>query len=218
MSELIIKIGPLFWVLSLLAVYGLAVVAERILYFHRIQINTGDFLRGISRLVNAGSVDEARHEASILPGPGARVVSSVLAHSGLERQELRTVAEDSVQMEVFQIEKNIRGLLVVATVSPLVGVLGTIQGLIGFYSQPGLLEGKAPTLAMSDAVFQALLSSALGLSIAIPAYLFYSIWLPAPVRFIPWNGPEQRPSAWYATPARGARTGNAWAAGKPEKV
>ena len=66
-----------------------------------------------------------------------------------------------------------RGLLVVATVSPLVGVLGTIQGLIGFYSQPGLLEGKAPTLAMSDAVFQALLSSALGLSIAIPAYLFY---------------------------------------------
>ena len=150
MSELIIKIGPLFWVLSLLAVYGLAVVAERILYFHRIQINTGDFLRGISRLVNAGSVDEARHEASILPGPGARVVSSVLAHSGLERQELRTVAEDSVQMEVFQIEKNIRGLLVVATVSPLVGVLGT--------------------------------------------------------------------SAWYATPARGARTGNAWAAGKPEKV
>ena len=173
MSELIIKIGPLFWVLSLLAVYGLADVAERFLYFHRIQINTGDFLRGISRLVNAGSVDEARHEASILPGPGARVVSSVLAHSGLERQELRTVAEDSVQMEVFQIEKNIRGLLVVATVSPLVGVLGTIQGLIGFYSQPGLLEGKAPTLAMSDAVFQALLSSALGLSIAIPAYLFY---------------------------------------------
>ena len=48
MNELIIKIGPLFWVLSVLAVYALAVVAERILYFHRIQINTGDFLRGIS--------------------------------------------------------------------------------------------------------------------------------------------------------------------------
>ena len=45
MNELIIKIGPLFWVLSVLAVYALAVVAERILYFHRIQINTGDFLR-----------------------------------------------------------------------------------------------------------------------------------------------------------------------------
>ena len=67
------------------------------------------------------------------------VVSSVLAHAGLRREELRTVAEDSVQMEVFQIEKNIRGLLVVATVSPLVGVLGTIQGLVGFYSQPGVL-------------------------------------------------------------------------------
>lgn len=71
MNELIIKIGPLFWVLSILAVYALAVVAERILYFHRIQINTGDFLRGISKLVNAGKTDEARHEASILPGPAA---------------------------------------------------------------------------------------------------------------------------------------------------
>ena len=174
MNELIIKIGPLFWVLSVLAVYALAVVAERILYFHRIQINTGDFLRGISKLVNAGKTDEARHEASILPGPAARVVSSVLAHAGLRREVLRTVAEDSVQMEVFQIEKNIRGLLVVATVSPLVGVLGTIQGLVGFYSQPGVLEGKAPSLAMSDAVYQALLSSALGLSIAIPCLLYTS--------------------------------------------
>lgn len=173
MSEFIIKIGPLFWVMSVLAVYGLAVVAERILYLHRIQIDTGDFLRGISKLVNAGKVNEARHEASLLPGPAARVVAAVLAHAGLSRDELRPVAEDSVQLEVFQIEKNIRGLLVVATVSPLVGVLGTIQGLIGFYSQPGLLEGKTPALAMSDAVFQALLSSALGLSIAIPAYLFY---------------------------------------------
>lgn len=43
MSELIIKIGPLFWVLSLLAVYGLAVVAERILYFHRIRSTRGIF-------------------------------------------------------------------------------------------------------------------------------------------------------------------------------
>ncbi|MCQ5042158.1 hypothetical protein, partial [Akkermansia muciniphila] len=69
---------------------------------------------------NAGKTDEARHEASILPGHAARVVSSVLAHAGLRREELRSVAEDSVLMEVFQIDKNFRGLLVVATVSPLV--------------------------------------------------------------------------------------------------
>ena len=106
MNELIIKIGPLFWVLSVLAVYALAVVAERILYFHRIQINTGDFLRGISKLVNAGKTDEARHEASILPGPAARVVSSVLAHAGLRREELRThtgiAGNDCSQLATFR--------------------------------------------------------------------------------------------------------------------
>lgn len=72
------------------------------------------------------------------------MVSSVLAHAGLRREELRTVAEDSVQMEVFQIEKNIRGLLVVATVSPLVGVLGTIQGWWDFIPSRGFWKGRLP--------------------------------------------------------------------------
>ena len=75
MNELIIKIGPLFWVLSVLAVYALAVVAERILYFHRIQINTGDFLRGISKLVNAGKTDE------VTPEDIAEIVSSWVRHA-----------------------------------------------------------------------------------------------------------------------------------------
>lgn len=90
------------------------------------------------------------------------MVASVLAHAGLRREELRTVAEDSVQMEVFQIEKNIRGLLVVATVSPLIGRPGDEFRGCGFLFPAGPPEGKAPTLAMSDAVYQALLSSALG--------------------------------------------------------
>jgi biopolymer transport protein ExbB len=174
MNDLIIKIGPLFWILCLFAVYGLAVVAERVLYFHKNRVNIREFLRGISQLVSHNKIIEAQHESSRLPGPLSNVIPAILSHADLKRDELRGIAEDAVQFEVFNVEKNIRGLLVVATICPLIGVLGTIQGLIGFYAQPGVLDGKTPSLMMSDAVFQALLSSALGLGIAIPAYLFYS--------------------------------------------
>ena len=174
MSDLIEKIGPLFWVLCALSAYGLTVVAERFLYFHRMRINTGDFLRGISNLIRKGSFAEARHEASKLPGPIARVVESVLSRPSLANDDLRALAQDAAQLEVFKIEKNIRGLLVVATVAPLLGLLGTILGLIRFYSQLGMFEGRTPNLDLSQALFEALLSSALGLIIAIPAYLFYA--------------------------------------------
>ncbi|MEG0143789.1 MAG: MotA/TolQ/ExbB proton channel family protein [Akkermansia sp.] len=174
MTDLIEKIGPLFWVLCVFAVYGMAVVAERFLYFHRVRINTGDFLRGLSNLIRKGSFAEARHEASKLPGPIARVVEAVISRPELPNVDLRALAQEAAQLEVFKIEKNIRGLLVVATVAPLLGVLGTIMGLIRFYSQLGIFEGRAPQIGLSQAVFEALLTSALGLVIAIPAYLFYA--------------------------------------------
>lgn len=174
MTELIEQIGPLFWVLGVFSLYGLAVVAERFLYFHRVHINMGDFLKGLAMLIRKRNFDEARHEASMMPGPIARVVESVLNRPLLPMMELRMVAEEAAQLEVYKIEKNIRGLLVVATLAPLIGVLGTIFGLVRFYSQPGIFEGKVPNLVMSEAVFQALLTSALGLLVAIPAYLFYA--------------------------------------------
>ncbi len=173
MNELIDKIGPLFWVLSALVVYGMAVLAERFLYFHRVSINTGEFLRGLSQLIQDKNFKEARHEASKLPGPIARVVEAVVSRPRLTLTDLRTVALQSAQLEVYKIEKNVRGLLVVATVAPLVGVLGTVIGLIKIYMQPGFFEGRGAGFQYSESVFQALTSSALGIAIAIPAYLFY---------------------------------------------
>ncbi len=181
MSELIDKIGPLFWVLCAFSAYALAILAERLLYLHRIQINAGDFLCGITKSVRAGKINEAYHEASALPGPMARVVETVLKHADLPREELRGIAQDAAQLEVFHVEKHLRGLLVVATASPLVGMLGTMMGLMQFYAQPGILNGASPTITMSDAIFQALLSSAMGLCVAIPVYLFYC-YLSAKIR------------------------------------
>lgn len=173
MNEFIEKVGPLFWVLSLLAVYAMAVVAERSLYFHRVRINTRGFLRGLSKLIKSGNFKEAQHEATKLPGPIARVVEAVVSRPKLSLADLRVVAIQSAQLEVYKIEKNVRGLLVVATVAPLVGVLGTILALVSIYTDAGFTDGKGAGSVFSKFVFEALLTSAMGLVVAIPAYLFY---------------------------------------------
>lgn len=170
---MIATMGPTFWLISFFAVLALAAVAERLFYFHRININSGDFLRGLSSLLRSGQYNEALHEVRQLPGPMARVVEAVLSRPKLARSELRDIALEAAELEVYRIDRNIRCLQVCATVMPLLGLLGTILSLVAFYEQPGITDGAAAMPEIVATLQQALLLSATGIALAIPAYLFY---------------------------------------------
>lgn len=173
MRDLIIVMGPMFWLILFFCTLALAVLAERLFYFHRININSGDFLRGLSALLRSGQYDECLHEARQLPGPMARVVEAVLSRPRLPRHELREIALEASEVEVYRIERNVRTLLVCATVMPLLGVLGTLLALVSFYEQPGITDGAAAAPVVAATLQQALLLSAAGIALAIPTYLFY---------------------------------------------
>lgn len=175
--------GPLFWVMMFFIVLSLAVVAERLFYYSRITIDSRSFLQGLSNLLRQGKYGEALHEARSLPGPIARVVEAVLSRPHLNRGELRDIAMESSGMEVYRVERNIRVLLVAATVSPLLGILGTMLTLIQFYEQPGMTEGAAVAPQLATTLNQALMHSAMGIALAIPFYLFY-MYLAAKARKI----------------------------------
>lgn len=173
MREMIIAMGPMFWLILFFATLALAVLAERLFYFHRININSGEFLRGLSALLRSGQYDECLHEARQLPGPMARVVEAVLSRPRLSRHELREIALEASEVEVYRIERNVRTLLVCATVMPLLGVLGTLLALVSFYEQPGVTDGAAAAPVVAATLQQALLLSAAGIALAIPTYIFY---------------------------------------------
>lgn len=183
MNDLFLKGGTIVWILSLFSVYGLGIVAERLFYYHRVRINSGDMLRGLSALVRRGSYAEALHEASRAPGPVARVIESALCRPSSSRAELSMIVQEAAQLEVFRVEKNVRGLLAVATVAPLLGILGTLISLMKFYHQIDFADGRASGTMLSQAVFEALITSAMGLAVAIPAYLFY-MFLSARARLV----------------------------------
>lgn len=173
MSEMIAAMGPMFWLILFFATLALAALAERLFYFHRISINSGDFLRGLSALLRSGQYDECLHEARQLPGPMARVVEAVLSRPRLSRHELREIALEASEVEVYRIDRNVRVLLVCATVMPLLGVLGTLLALVRFYEQPGITDGAAAAPVVAATLQEALMLSASGIAFAIPCYLFY---------------------------------------------
>lgn len=174
MSELLETMGPIVWLMIICATGALAVVAERLFYFHRANINAEDFLRGMSALLRSGQYNEALHEVRLLPGPMARVVEAVLSRPHLRRSELRDIALEATELEVFRVERYIRGLLASTTVLPLLGILGTVLSLVHFYEQPGITDGAAAMPEVAETLSQSLLLSAMGIALAIPCYLFYT--------------------------------------------
>ena len=173
MLQLVEQGGAFVWVLGVLALVSMFLVLERIFFFQKVRINVGDLLLGLANHVRKGAFAEALHEAARAPGPPARVAHAVLMRKNLPRRDLRDVAQEAGQLEVPRLERNLRGLYAIALVAPLVGMLGTVSGLVMTFIKMSEDKGFTSTSEMASGVYLALVSSGLGLAIAIPAYLFY---------------------------------------------
>ena len=176
-SGLIEQGGPLVWVLLGLGFIGSVCVIERLFFFHRARINVGDLLVGLSHHIRRRSFAEALHEAARAPGPVGRVAHAALLRYYLGRRELRDVTHESAQLEVPRIEKNIRAILGTALLAPLVGMLGTLLGMLETFQRVSEQGGFTGPAELSGGVFTALITSVMGLTVAIPLYLFYLYFL-----------------------------------------
>lgn len=169
--------GPIILLQLGLAFFGAVFVVERMFFFHRARINVGDLLVGLSNHAQRKAYAEALHEAARAPGPVARVAHAVLLRHHMKRSDLRDVAQEAGQLEVPRIEKNLRAILAVALVAPLAGMLGTVLGLIEVFQEMGGSEQAIAAAELSSGVFQSMVTTAFGLVISIPAYLFYLYFL-----------------------------------------
>jgi biopolymer transport protein ExbB len=176
-SGLIEQGGPLVWVLLGLGFIGSVCVVERLFFFHRARINVGDLLVGLSHHIRRRSFAEALHEAARAPGPVGRVAHAALLRYYLGRRELRDVTHEAAQLEVPRIEKNIRAILGTALLAPLVGMLGTLLGMLETFQRVSEQGGFTGPAELSGGVFTALITSVMGLTVAIPLYLFYLYFL-----------------------------------------
>ena len=176
-SGLIEQGGPLVWVLLGLAFIGSTCVVERLFFFHRARINVGNLLVGLSHHIRRRAFAEALHEAARAPGPVARIAHSALLRYYLSRADLRDVVQEAGQLEVPRIEKNIRVILGAALLAPLVGMLGTMLGMLETFQKVSEQSGFIGPAELSAGVFTALITSVLGLTVAVPLYLFYLYFL-----------------------------------------
>ncbi len=166
--------GPLVWLLIGCSIFSIGIFLERYLTFHRSRINVSDLLYGLANLIRNRNYAEAIHESAGTPGPVARVVHSAILRSDLPRSELKQIVEEAGQLEVPKLEKNLAVLRNIAYVAPLIGLLGTVVGLLRVFIHISENSGYATPLQISGGLYESLITSAVGMVVAIPAFTFYA--------------------------------------------
>lgn len=172
--EIFQKGGPLMWLILLCSVTALAAFFERVLFFHRASISTPDFLRGLGVLIERRSYDEAAQESAGTPGPAARVAYAILKRSDAPRVELKEIAQEAAQLEMPRLERNLPLLSTLAYVTPLIGLLGTVLGLIDSFSIISAHGSYGTAAEIAGGVYQSLVTSGAALAVAIPAFVGFS--------------------------------------------
>lgn len=162
------------WLLLGCSILAIAIALERYFHFHRSRIDVGDLLHGLRNLVRKKNFAEAIHECAGTPGPVARVIHSAILHHGAPRAELKEIVQETGQLEMPKLEKHLAVLLSIAYVAPLIGLLGTILGLVNTFVQVNATGGYATATEISKGVYESLISSAAGLMVAVPAFVIYS--------------------------------------------
>ena len=174
MLDLIFKGGPLVWLLLCCLALSLAIFLERLAYFHRATMNIGEFLAGLASLIRRRNYAEALQECVATRVPVGRVLHAALLRHHTPREQLKEIVQEAGQLEVPRLERYLSVLNGIAHAAPLIGLLGTVAGLIDTFTKLNEVNGYAAPADVARGVYQSLITSALGLVVAIPSFLFYA--------------------------------------------
>ena len=169
---LLTKGGPVMWVLLGLGLVALAVFAERALTLHRGQIRSTAFLAGIKNILVKRRLMEAITVCEETPGPVAVVVKAALLHHEADESKLRLAVQEAALIELPILERRLGALAAIAQVAPLLGLLGTVLGMLRAFHAFVTLGGNFATpAALAGGMWEALLATAFGLAVAVPTHL-----------------------------------------------
>jgi biopolymer transport protein ExbB len=172
--ELMQKGGPVMWVILVCSLVAALVFAEKVFYFHRVQINVGDLVRGLINVLKRDNIVEAVSLCDDTPGPAAHVLrSAILSHEQGEANLDRAV-EDAEMDEIPRLEARLGILATVAYITPLLGLLGTVLGMIGVFEQISAKGAFVNATDLAADIGMALYTTAAGLCVAIPCYVAYN--------------------------------------------
>ncbi len=164
------------WAILCAGVIALALVAERVYYIWiKSSLGRGNFMRNIAQLLQTGRVAEAGHLAASQNFPLAKVISAVLNNKAKGVTAIEKAVDEVYLTEAPRLNRYLNLIVTVANVSTLIGLLGTIYGLIMAFDAVANLPAAQRPQALANGISIAMATTWFGLAVAIPALFAHGL-------------------------------------------
>src|SRR3989338_8905745 len=169
--------GAGMWPILLCSVFSLAIIIEKFWHLKKIAIDTQDFLSKILDKMKRHDTKEALQICDNTKSPVANILKAGILKYDRQRPQIIESIEDASLYEIPRIEKNLTTLATIAHVSPLLGLLGTVTGMVRCFQT---IQAKATTFHpvspgdLAGGIWEALLTTVAGLIVAIPTFVAYN--------------------------------------------
>lgn len=166
--------GILMWPIFACSIVGLAITIERFLVLRRATIDTREFMDTMRQVLRQNRIQEAIEICDETHAPVARIMKAGILKHNRSKEEIREAIEDAGHLEIPRLERHLSALATCGNISPLLGLLGTVSGMIKAFAQIQNLRGQVNPSDLAEGIGNALMTTAAGLTVAIPVYVVYN--------------------------------------------
>ena len=177
MWDIVNKGGPMMYLIILSSILAFGVVIDRIYNLYKARIDADKFMDEITNVLKRNKIIESIEMCNNTPGPIAHIVKAGILKHDRSKPEIKEAVEEAAQLEIPRLEKHLPILATIAHITPLLGLLGTVAGMIRSFQ---VIQMKALALApvnpgdLAGGIWEALLATVAGLAVAIPTYVAYN--------------------------------------------
>ena len=174
MFDLLQKGGVIMGLIVLLSIVGTVIIIERLLFFRKIRVNEEQMIQRLKQALEKGHFDEAASICENNPSPITNLMRVGIEHRNYSEAEIKDAIMGAANLEIPRLERYLPSLGTVAHISPLLGLLGTVTGNIQAFGVLGKFAGGGDPGLLASGIAEALLTTAAGIIVSIPAIIFYN--------------------------------------------
>jgi biopolymer transport protein ExbB len=169
--------GPVMWPILLCSIFALAIILEKFWHLNKIRIDTQKFLSDILDKIKRHEIKEGLQICDKTNSPISHILKAGILKYDRTREQIKEAIEDASLYEVPKLEKNLSTLATIAHISPLLGLLGTVTGMVRCFQT---IQAKATSFHpvspgdLAGGIWEALLTTVAGLIVAIPTFVAYN--------------------------------------------
>ena len=177
--DLISKGGPVMFILLGFSIFAFAIIFIKLIQFFSAALTKTNKIEEVLSKLNGSNAKKLLSEIQKIKSPLARIIEVVIVTKGdrrFDKESRQAEISRIISLEIRVLENYLGGLEVVASISPLLGLFGTVLGMIKAFLNLEKAGSQIDPALLAGGIWEALLTTAFGLAIAIPALTAYHLF------------------------------------------